>query len=69
MLGIIDRFENNFAVVELENEKMINIDVSKLPQDVKEGDVLNIDEEITINFEQTQKLKKQIDKLIEDIWE
>lgn len=69
MLGIIDRFENNFAVVELENEKMINIDVSKLPQDAKEGDVLNIDEEITINFEQTQKLKKQIDKFIEDIWE
>ena len=52
MQGTIDRFEEEFAVVELENRKMKNIKRSLIPKDAKEGDVLNIDGDvITIDYE------------------
>ncbi len=69
MIGIIDRFESEFAVVELENEKMINIKRTEIPKEAKEGYVLNIEEKITINYEETEKRKRKIDEITKDIWE
>ena len=57
MFGIIDRFEGQFAVVELENKKIINIEKNKIPIEAKAGDVLNIENYITINLEETKKEK------------
>jgi len=69
MLGIIDRFEAEFAVVELENKKIINIEKNKIPIEAIVGDVLNIGNYITIDLEETEKRKKYIEKLTENLWE
>ena len=70
MRGIIDRIEENYAVVELENRVMINIEKKKVPFNVKEGDVIIINNDnITIDKEETKKLKKEIEELTKDLWE
>lgn len=70
MKVIIDRFEGKFAVCQKEDMSMVNIDRSILPGDAKEGDVLYLDNgNISVNKEETDKLKKAIDKLSKDIWE
>ncbi|WP_102399284.1 DUF3006 domain-containing protein [Haloimpatiens massiliensis] len=69
MKGIIDRFEGNFAVVELDNEKMIDIERAKIPKEAKEGDVINIGEEIKVDVDETKRRKDEIEKMVEDMWE
>jgi hypothetical protein len=69
MKGIVDRFEGEFAVVELEDGKMVNINKMKLPLGVEEGMVIHISESITINIDETKKRKREIEKLTEDLWE
>ena len=69
MKGIIDRFEGEYAVVELKDGKMINIDKIKLPTDAQEGMVILISEVITIDKAETVKRKKEIEKLTEGLWE
>lgn len=40
-LLVVDRFEGNLAICEnRENKEMLNVEISKLPDGVKEGDVL-----------------------------
>lgn len=66
----IDRFEGEFAVCEKEDRKMVDIEKSKLPTKSKEGDVLNINSDrITIDHEETEKRKKEIEELTKDLWE
>ncbi|MBZ9689738.1 DUF3006 domain-containing protein [Clostridium estertheticum] len=69
MKGIIDRFEGDYAVVELEDRKMININKIKLPIGAQEGMVIHIADSITIDKDDTLKRKKEIEKLTEDLWE
>jgi hypothetical protein len=69
MKGIIDRFEGEYAVVELVDGKMISINKMKLPIGVEEGMVLDISEFITINSYETLKRKKEIEKLTENMWD
>ena len=54
---IIDRFEGDFAVVELPNGQMIDCPKVLLPDNAKEGSILNItvDEDAT-----NEKLQKNI---------
>lgn len=66
MKAIIDRFEGNFAVCEKENKTMIDIPKEILPEEAKEGDVLNIN--ISIDTEETENRKKFIEELTKDIW-
>lgn len=69
MKGIIDRFEGEYAVVELDNRHMINISIDRIPQDCKEGYAINIDgDKISIDWEGTERLRKEIEKLEEDLW-
>lgn len=68
MTGIIDRFEEEFAVVELENMKMINIEKNKIPKEAEEGYVINIEDVITVNYVETEKRKNNIESLTEDLW-
>lgn len=53
---IIDRFEGDYAVVELENKEMLDIPRAILPEEAKEGDVINISIEET----ETENRKKRI---------
>ena len=67
--GIIDRFEGELAVVEFDDE-MKDIPKSKLPKEETVGDVLIFDgDKITIAKEETSKLKKEIDDLMDELFE
>lgn len=70
MRYIIDRFEGRFAVCEDEKQEMVNIPVESLPADVKEGDVLaESNGSFYIIHEESEKIKADIKKLIEDVFE
>jgi hypothetical protein len=67
--GIIDRFEGELAVIEINN---ITIDVprSKLPSNVKEGDVLIIEnDKYTIDKNETDKRRREIQNLMDKLFE
>jgi hypothetical protein len=52
---IIDRFEGDFAVVELEDKSFVDMPLKLIPEGAKEGDIL----EIEINREETEKLHEE----------
>lgn len=60
MKVIIDRFEGEFAVVELEDKSFVNMSVKLVPEGAKEGDVLNI----KIDNEETEKRRSRINVLL-----
>ncbi len=57
---IVDRLEGDFVVVEY-GKTTFDIPKSLLKYDVKEGDVIDII--ISINYQETKKRKKRIEKL------
>lgn len=66
---IVDRIEENYAVCEWEEEQL-NIELSKLPAGVKEGDVLKKTEcGYEIDSEETQRRREKIIKLQNSLWE
>lgn len=73
MLGIVDRFEGKYILVEVE-DKIYNVkkDISK--EELKEGDVVNLEirDKIVIsikkNLQETQKRKEYIKNLSKDMW-
>ena len=73
MLGIVDRFEGKYIVVEVE-DKIYNVkkDISK--ENLQEGDVVNLEirDKIVIsikkNLQETQKRKEYIKNLSKDMW-
>ncbi|WP_053955463.1 DUF3006 domain-containing protein [Inediibacterium massiliense] len=70
MYLVIDRFEGSYAICEDEEKNMISMEKEKLPKEAKEGDVLFVSEErIIIDYEETNKRKKEIEKIIDDLWE
>ncbi|WP_072903137.1 DUF3006 domain-containing protein [Hathewaya proteolytica] len=69
MRGIVDRFEGDFAVVEMDDESMLNIRKDRLPKGVREGIVLVIEDNcIRIDEEQTKRLEEEIKALEEELW-
>lgn len=68
--GIIDRFEGDLAVVEF-GEVMEDIPKSRLPDSVQSGDVLWFyeDGQIEVDLEGKQRLSKEIDELMKELWE
>ena len=64
MRVIVDRFEGNYAIVEMDIGNMCVIP-RKLIADAKENDVIDID----INEEETIKRKEEIKKLSEEVFE
>ncbi|WP_026562007.1 DUF3006 domain-containing protein [Bacillus sp. J37] len=67
--GIIDRFEGNFAVVEI-NGVTKDINKSLFPKEATVGDVIEFDgEKVTILKNETEKLRKEIEDLMNDVWE
>ena len=64
MKVIIDRFEEGFAVVELDAGNMVNMPRVLLPQEAKEGDVIDI----SIDLSETEKRKKSIASLMNNLF-
>lgn len=70
MKAIIDRFEGNIAVLELENGTMKDIPKNKLPVDSKEGDCLIfMNNNIVIDEKETTERRKNIKKLMNELFE
>lgn len=68
MIGVIDRFEEDYAVVVCYDGNIINIQKSKIPAEAKEGDVLTLGDVITIDIDETEKRRKEVEKYL-DLWE
>lgn len=62
---IIDRFEGNMAVIEYENSTF-NVPRSLLPENAREGDVLDID--IKVNKEETEQRRRKVKKMMDDLF-
>lgn len=63
MRVVIDRFEGNYAVVELDDLSIVNVPKS-LFKGAKEGDIIDI----IINKEESDKRKGSINKLIDNLF-
>ncbi|HEY3274848.1 MAG TPA: DUF3006 domain-containing protein [Methanocella sp.] len=62
----IDRFEDGFAVLLVRGEDAhIDFPVSLLPEEAKEGDILDI--EITRDEKSTEEVRKRVSDLIEKL--
>lgn len=58
----VDRIENNMAILEFPDKSLIEIDVSLLPSDIKEGSILVkiSDNEYIHDFEEENARKKRL---------
>jgi len=70
MKVIIDRFEGEIAVCEKEDKSTIDILLKDLPNEVRPGDVLIIENGYArVDRLETKERKQRIDKLARDLWE
>jgi hypothetical protein len=68
MQVIIDRFEGDIAVCEKSDRTMINIPIQRLPDMVKEGDVINIEGNVfEIDAAATAKRRQESQRLLGDL--
>ena len=63
---IVDRFEGNIAVIELENGQMIDCPKALLPSNTKEGSIINITVDEKATEEKLQKLTNRMNRLFKD---
>jgi len=63
---VIDRFEGDVAVLEYERKTYV-LPKKLLPSGAKEGDVLEVI--IRVNKEETERRKKEINSLMDDVFE
>lgn len=68
MKGVIDRFEEGYAVVLTDEGEMFNISREKLPEGAREGDVLILDGTIRVDSKETEKRRRNAKKYL-DMWE
>ena len=69
MKGAVDRFEDNIAVIELDNSDFINIHLTDLPSNICVGDILEIeDSNFIINYQETAQRKKDIQSLMDELF-
>jgi len=61
---IIDRFEGDFAVVEMPDRTMYNLPISLFPN-AKEGNVISIE----VDVEETKKRRVNAEKLMDEVWD
>ena len=64
MKWIIDRFENDYALCEIEKGTVLNIPRTALPENAREGDVITV----SIDSEETERRKNNINKLMNDLF-
>lgn len=69
MKGIIDRFEGEFAVIEVDGNTQ-DVSRSLIADGVQQGDVVELVNGIwNKNTVATEKRSKEIKKLIDSVWE
>ena len=70
MKGIIDRFEGDYAVVEFEGRKMVDIHRKDLPTGLKEGDAIrSTDGGYVIDEVETERIRKETKGMFDKLWE
>lgn len=69
-IWVIDRFEKNLAVCENRKTKeKIEIEIEKLPKNVKEGSVLKVkDNKFEVDLEEEKNIEKRIQEKMKNIW-
>jgi hypothetical protein len=60
---IIDRFEGDYAVVEMADRTMVNLPRVLLPE-AREGDVVAI----TVSAAKSAHRRRQVENLMKDVW-
>ena len=66
----VDRFEGDFAICEKDDRTMIQIEKSRLPDTVREGDIIVVEDEgIYLDAAATKERKSRIEGLMKDLWE
>lgn len=67
---VVDRVENNIAVLECPDGKFLNVEVNSLPFKVREGNVLlkKSDGTFTLSNDEEKKIKAQAYSLQEKIF-
>ena len=66
MRVIVDRFEGNIAVVELEDGSVIDCPKAILPPNAKEGSIINITVDENATNEKLQRVTERMNKLFKD---
>ena len=70
MKGIIDRFEGDYAVVEFEGRKMVDIHKRDLPPRIKEGDAIRGTDGVYVFDElEIERIKKETKTMFDKLWE
>lgn len=66
----IDRIEENIAICQnIETKEMIEIDVDKLPKEIKEGCVIYFDgKDYLLDEEEENKIRKRIEDKMNKLW-
>lgn len=65
MKVVVDRFEGEFAIVEMADKQIVNMPRVLLPKLINEGDVIDI----SIDEEETDRRSERIKKLAEEVCE
>lgn len=60
----IDRFEGEYAVVELESGKFVDVPREAIPVEARESDII----EVKINKADTEKRREEVRKLENDLF-
>ena len=69
MKGIVDRFEGDFVVIEMEGN-MKDVPKKQVDSSVKVNDVVElVDGKWVVKGEETEKRKKEIKALMDSVWE
>ncbi|MCR2042510.1 DUF3006 domain-containing protein [Anaerosalibacter massiliensis] len=69
MKGIVDRIEGNYVILEI-NGEIQSIKKEKFPEEIKEGDIVKFKEnKFIILKEETEKRRKSIEELFNDLKE
>jgi len=69
-IWVIDRFEGNLAICEnRQTKEKRKIRIDKLPENIKEGSVLNYKNgEYFLDLEEEKKIEKRIEEKMKNIW-
>jgi len=68
--GVIDRFESDTVVIEIEDGHTVDYPKHLLPIDAEVGDVVRIEgDHFTLDREETKKRRNEIDGLMDELFE
>lgn len=67
---VLDRFEENIAICEdRKTGEMVQIEKSKLPENIKEGDVFKFENgKYQIDNEKQEEISKRIEEKMNNLW-